>query len=294
MIEPDPRELDARRFPRRRPVPTRWSDNDMFGHLNNAVYLELFDSVLNAWMQARPGSTRTSRPPSAWSPRRAAATTARFLPGHRRRRGPRQPVGPHQRAVRVRRLPARRRADRRPRAVGPGLRRPRDPTPGAHAGCRAHPPRGCRGRARRERALSAAGSGIPWPTCSCARGAALARRPTARGPGSSRGVTACRRGRGHRPGPGVGPRPGHRRRPRRLAPRRLRCRPRPSGHDPPRGRGRLGRRAGCRAPRRGDRHPRAVAARTPRPARTTRGCSTPCRSAATCACSASRATTRPC
>ena len=38
-----------------RPVPTRWSDNDMFGHLNNAVYLELFDSVLNAWMQAETG-----------------------------------------------------------------------------------------------------------------------------------------------------------------------------------------------------------------------------------------------
>jgi acyl-CoA thioester hydrolase len=27
----------------------------MFGHLNNAVYLELFDSVLNAWMQRETG-----------------------------------------------------------------------------------------------------------------------------------------------------------------------------------------------------------------------------------------------
>ena len=29
-------------------VTTRWSDNDMYGHLNNAVYYELFDSAINA------------------------------------------------------------------------------------------------------------------------------------------------------------------------------------------------------------------------------------------------------
>ena len=55
MTEPDPRELTRADFHAVRPVPTRWSDNDMFGHLNNAVYLELFDSVLNAWMQAETG-----------------------------------------------------------------------------------------------------------------------------------------------------------------------------------------------------------------------------------------------
>ena len=30
-------------------VTTRWSDNDMYGHLNNAVYYELFDSAINGW-----------------------------------------------------------------------------------------------------------------------------------------------------------------------------------------------------------------------------------------------------
>src|SRR6478735_6110622 len=55
MTEPDPRALTRADFDAVRPVPTRWSDNDMFGHLNNAVYLELFDSVLNAWMQAETG-----------------------------------------------------------------------------------------------------------------------------------------------------------------------------------------------------------------------------------------------
>ena len=34
----------------------------MFGHLNNAVYLELFDSVLNAWMQAETGIDENTAP----------------------------------------------------------------------------------------------------------------------------------------------------------------------------------------------------------------------------------------
>ncbi|MEO6997270.1 MAG: thioesterase family protein [Terracoccus sp.] len=45
----DPRELTLADFPVHRPVTTRWSDNDMYGHLNNAVYYELFDSALNGW-----------------------------------------------------------------------------------------------------------------------------------------------------------------------------------------------------------------------------------------------------
>jgi acyl-CoA thioester hydrolase len=45
----DPRTLTLADFPVCRPVTTRWSDNDMYGHLNNAVYYELFDSAINAW-----------------------------------------------------------------------------------------------------------------------------------------------------------------------------------------------------------------------------------------------------
>jgi acyl-CoA thioester hydrolase len=47
--ERDPRTLTLADFPVRRKVTTRWSDNDMYGHLNNAVYYELFDSAINAW-----------------------------------------------------------------------------------------------------------------------------------------------------------------------------------------------------------------------------------------------------
>jgi acyl-CoA thioester hydrolase len=31
-----------------RPAPTRWADNDAYGHLNNVVYYGLFDTTVNA------------------------------------------------------------------------------------------------------------------------------------------------------------------------------------------------------------------------------------------------------
>lgn len=37
-------------FPVHWPVSTRWTDNDMFGHLNNAVYYPLFDTAINGWI----------------------------------------------------------------------------------------------------------------------------------------------------------------------------------------------------------------------------------------------------
>lgn len=49
IIDLEPRELRADDFPVLMPMTTRWSDNDVFGHLNNAVYYELFDSAINRW-----------------------------------------------------------------------------------------------------------------------------------------------------------------------------------------------------------------------------------------------------
>ncbi|WP_297618965.1 thioesterase family protein [Nocardioides sp.] len=34
---------------------TRWSDNDMYGHLNNAKYYELFDTTINTWIAEHTG-----------------------------------------------------------------------------------------------------------------------------------------------------------------------------------------------------------------------------------------------
>jgi acyl-CoA thioester hydrolase len=43
-------EVSSGDFPVHWPVHTRWTDNDMFGHLNNAVYYQLFDTAINAWI----------------------------------------------------------------------------------------------------------------------------------------------------------------------------------------------------------------------------------------------------
>ncbi len=44
------RALTREDFPVLYPITTRWSDNDMFGHLNNAVYYQLFDTAINGWL----------------------------------------------------------------------------------------------------------------------------------------------------------------------------------------------------------------------------------------------------
>lgn len=42
-------------FEVRRAAMTRWSDNDMYGHLNNAVYYQLFDAAINSWIIEQSG-----------------------------------------------------------------------------------------------------------------------------------------------------------------------------------------------------------------------------------------------
>jgi len=50
-----PEHLTSNDFPVLWPVATRWADNDMFGHLNNAVYYQLFDTAINAWINTSTG-----------------------------------------------------------------------------------------------------------------------------------------------------------------------------------------------------------------------------------------------
>jgi len=54
----DIRPVIAADFPVIRPMPTRWADNDANGHLNNAVYYQLFDTAINGWL----GDTLSSDP----------------------------------------------------------------------------------------------------------------------------------------------------------------------------------------------------------------------------------------
>jgi acyl-CoA thioester hydrolase len=55
LIPPAPDSLTSNDFPVLWPVGTRWADNDMFGHLNNAVYYQLFDTAINAWINTSTG-----------------------------------------------------------------------------------------------------------------------------------------------------------------------------------------------------------------------------------------------
>jgi acyl-CoA thioester hydrolase len=34
-------------------IPTRWMDNDVYGHVNNVVYYSYFDTVINTWLIQR-------------------------------------------------------------------------------------------------------------------------------------------------------------------------------------------------------------------------------------------------
>lgn len=42
--------LDRATFRVWRRFTTRWADNDAYGHVNNTIYYQWFDSAVNAWM----------------------------------------------------------------------------------------------------------------------------------------------------------------------------------------------------------------------------------------------------
>jgi acyl-CoA thioester hydrolase len=45
-VAPEPR-TSYRHF---LPIPTRWMDNDVYGHVNNVVYYSYFDTVINRYL----------------------------------------------------------------------------------------------------------------------------------------------------------------------------------------------------------------------------------------------------
>lgn len=49
----DPETLD--RYPWVVPITTRWTDNDVYGHVNNAVYYSYFDSAANLFLVREGG-----------------------------------------------------------------------------------------------------------------------------------------------------------------------------------------------------------------------------------------------
>jgi acyl-CoA thioester hydrolase len=37
-------------YPHTLAIPTRWKDNDVYGHVNNVEYYSYFDTVINTWL----------------------------------------------------------------------------------------------------------------------------------------------------------------------------------------------------------------------------------------------------
>jgi acyl-CoA thioester hydrolase len=42
-------------YPHLRPIQTRWSDNDIYGHVNNSHYYAYFDTAINEYLIAEGG-----------------------------------------------------------------------------------------------------------------------------------------------------------------------------------------------------------------------------------------------
>jgi acyl-CoA thioester hydrolase len=42
-------------YPHRTAIPTRWDDNDVYGHVNNVQYYAFFDTVINAYLIQQGG-----------------------------------------------------------------------------------------------------------------------------------------------------------------------------------------------------------------------------------------------
>lgn len=57
MADSDARHVrrPLHKFPVRRQIQTRFADNDIFGHVNNAVYYNYFDTAINLWVESCVG-----------------------------------------------------------------------------------------------------------------------------------------------------------------------------------------------------------------------------------------------
>jgi acyl-CoA thioester hydrolase len=42
--------MNRQAFPYLERIPTRWDDNDVYGHVNNVRYFAFFDTAINSWL----------------------------------------------------------------------------------------------------------------------------------------------------------------------------------------------------------------------------------------------------
>ena len=65
------------RFQTLRPVPTRWMDNDHYGHINNVAYYSFFDTAVNGFLIEATGTDIRALPAIGV----VAESSCRFLAG---------------------------------------------------------------------------------------------------------------------------------------------------------------------------------------------------------------------
>ena len=124
------------------PIPTRWMDNDVYGHVNNVVYYAYFDTVINRVPRRR------GRPRHRARRRSSASASSRTAPTRSPRRSPRRSRRACASSTWAARASATASASSRaatPRpsrrgVVRPRLRGPRDAPPDAHPGPHARRP----------------------------------------------------------------------------------------------------------------------------------------------------------
>ena len=63
------------RYPHFLVIPTRWRDNDVYGHVNNVTYYSYFDTVVNGYLIEAGGLDIEAAPVIGW----AAESMCRFL-----------------------------------------------------------------------------------------------------------------------------------------------------------------------------------------------------------------------
>lgn len=51
----NPKDERRGRYKHQRQIPTRWRDNDVYHHINNVIYYEFFDTVINGYLMDAGG-----------------------------------------------------------------------------------------------------------------------------------------------------------------------------------------------------------------------------------------------
>ena len=116
-------------------IPTRWKDNDVYGHVNNVEYYSYFDTVINRWLITEGGlDIHAGAVIGLCVESHCAFKAAVSFPDIVRAGLRVAHLGPLERALRDRAVPR-----GRPRARGGGLvrarvRRPRRPPAARHPG----------------------------------------------------------------------------------------------------------------------------------------------------------------